>query len=674
VNTTTVAALAGSAIVQSTILVIARDADSARQATSGLNGYGIPFQTLLVPQAGVELPVLNTTSGGNFGGIIIVSGISYNYGETEGWHSALTQAQMDQLYDYQVTYSVRMVQYDVYPQPAFGTTVLGSCCDSGVEQTVSFTNTSSFTQAGFKTGAGMTTQGLFHYVAQVTDASTTWEIAQFAANSQYGSPSTAAVINDFAGREQMVFFISWATDWSATSNFLQHAYITWMTRGLYAGFRRVNLNTQVDDVLLGTEIYYPGAGTNSYRIDTADMNVIKAWVPQIQAKMNPGSWYRPEMGYNGNGNIIAVDPEDLLGVCQGGPIYTEYESTPLEFQKPLGTGETGWPTTPTTYPYTQDCLNRDPLSVWMKTASNRDTFLHLSHTFTHQAQNNATYDDIYKEIDWNQKWFDQTGIVNGNFSADALIPPAITGLHNGDALRAWWDNGLRNCVGDNSRPVLRNQQNYMWPYTTDVASNGFAGITVIPRWSLRIYYNCDTPACTLQEWIDTSAGSGDFNNLMASERADTMRHFFGLYRDGVMFHQLNLRVNGMDTLTTSDGTQVKSLFQFWIEEMVQEFQRLVNWPMLTLKQSDLAKAFTDRQARDACGYNMSWTMASGKITGLTVSANGNTCSAAIPVTVPGPVTSTQGFATEKVGNDPLTIWVKLTGSPVSFTLQTPISV
>lgn len=30
----------------------------------------------------------------------------------------------------------------------------------------------------------------------------------------------------------MVWFMSWATDWSQTSNYLQHAYIHWMTRGL----------------------------------------------------------------------------------------------------------------------------------------------------------------------------------------------------------------------------------------------------------------------------------------------------------------------------------------------------------------------------------------------------------------------------------------------------------
>lgn len=664
-----------SATVQSTILVIARDQSSANSASSGLNGYGIPFQTLIVPQSGTTLPALNSSSTvGNFGGIIVASGIAYDYGGTTGWQSALTQDQWNTLYAYQTAFGVRMVQYDVYPQPQYGTSVLGGCCNSGVEHLVSFSNTTGFPQAGIKSWAGVTTQGLYHYAAQVSDPTTTWEIAQFAPNSQFTTNTTAAVINNFNGRQQMVFFISWATDWSPTSNFLQHAYITWMTRGLYAGYRRVNLNTQIDDMFLYTDIYYPGNQTTNYRVTPTDMDVIKSWVPTIQAKMNPGSWYKPEIGHNGDGNIIAIDSNGSNdGICNGGPIYVNYYDTPLEFKKPLGTGTDGWPTTPTTYAYSNTCLNKDALKNWFATASNRDTFLHISHTFTHEGQDNATYNDIYKEINWNQQWLSQVSIASGNFTANGIIPPAITGLHNGDALQAWWDNGIRNCVGDNSRPPLVNQQNSMWPYITSVANDGFAGMTVIPRWPLRIYYNCDTPACTLQEWIDTSAGTGDFNNLMAQEKADTMRHFFGLRRDGNMFHQLNLRSTGMSAITTPYGTSVYTLLQAWVEQTVYEFTRLVNWPMQTLKQSDLAIAFTNRMTRDGCGYTMTYSVANNAITGVTVGATGNTCSAAIPVTVPGSVTNTQGFALEKVGNDPLTIWVKLSGSPVTFTLSSPVA-
>ena len=77
--------------------------------------------------------------------------------------------------------------------------------------------------------------------------------------------------------------------------------------------------------------------------------------------------------------------------------------------------------------------------------------------------------------------------------------------------------------------------------------------------------------------------------------------------------------------------------------------------------------------RDGCAYGLTYAVTSGSITGVTVTANGNTCSAPIPVTVPGAVTDTQGFTTEQVGSDPLTIWVQLSGSPVSFTLSQPVA-
>lgn len=80
-----------------------------------------------------------------------------------------------------------------------------------------------------------------------------------------------------------------------------------------------------------------------------------------------------------------------------------------------------------------------------------------------------------------------------------------------------------------------------------------------------------------------------------------------------------------------------------------------------------------RYTRDACNYSLSYATVNQKITAVTLSsANGNTCGTAIPVTFPVPPTSTQGFKTEQYGSDPLTVWVELQGSPVTFTLSTPI--
>jgi hypothetical protein len=579
--------------VLSNILVIAKDSSSAGSATSGLNAYGIPYTTLLVPQAGVPLPALNSSNVGNYGGIVVAAEVSYDYGGTTGYQSALTTDQWNQLYAYQLEYGVRMVQWDVYPGPKFGASAVdGGCCATGVEQLMSFTDTSDFPTAGLRTGATVSTQGLWHYAATITNTTSTKQIAKFAAGSGTSGDTTAAVINNFDGREQMAFFIGFATDWSATSNYLQHAWITWITRGLYAGHRRVNLNTQIDDMFLESDIYKPNGTT--FRIKVADMQGISAWVPTINAKMNPGSSYFVEVGHNGNGNIEQASNTDAGStVCKGGGI--EYDSppdTPLEFKKPLGTGTNLWAPNPTAYDWSTACTQLDALLNWWANPSNRDLYGHISHTFTHEEQNNATYSDIFKEISFNQAWLKQNGLDQAKwFTGNGIIPPAITGLHNGDALKAWWDNGIRNCVGDNTRPVLMNQQNPMWPYFTTVESDGFAGMQVNGRWATRIYYNCDLPDCTVQEWIDTSAGSGNFADLLAIEKADTMRHLFGLWHDGYMFHQANLRNSDVPPITINGVSAKYSIFQAWVETMVQEFVRLVDWPLVTLTHAEVCLPF-----------------------------------------------------------------------------------
>jgi hypothetical protein len=134
-------------------LIIARDEVAARQATTGLNAYGIPYFVLAVPQTGIDLPVLNSTAdSGNYGGIVILSEISYNYGTAgaENYHSALTDAQWLTLYTYQLGFGIRMVRIDVYPSPSTGTIPVTGCCADGQEQFVSFSNTSAFSTAGLR--------------------------------------------------------------------------------------------------------------------------------------------------------------------------------------------------------------------------------------------------------------------------------------------------------------------------------------------------------------------------------------------------------------------------------------------------------------------------------------------------------------------------------------------
>ncbi|KAL3422766.1 hypothetical protein PVAG01_06923 [Phlyctema vagabunda] len=661
--------------VSSTVLVIARSNATAYSGYSGLRAYRIPYQVLVVPQEGAILPALNSSlKVGNFGAIVILSEVSYDYG-TAGFRSALTSDQWLQLYTYQLAFGVRMVRIDVYPSADSGTEAQGGCCGAGIDQTVSISDTSNFPTAGLVKGALMSTTGLYHYPANIINTTLATEFAQFGIATGYPQVSTAGVINNIAGREQMVFFTSSATDWSETSNLLMHAWIHWATRGVYTGFRRVYFGTQVDDMMLRSGTYGSDA---VFRVRPGDMSNIRDWQVTLNKKLPGGSNYFMEIGYNGNGNIENSTYTDDAGsaACGQGPIeYDSQANTALEFQKPLGTGDDIWVTASKTYPFTTACTGRDPLLQWFSDPNNLNAFAHLSHTFSHESQNNATFNDINYEISWNQAWMKQVGITGAQrFSPKALIPPAITGLHNGDALRAWSVNGLTNCVGDNTRPVLANPDNEHWPLITSVANNGFDGMIVIPRFASRIYYNCDTMNCTVSEWIDTSAGVGDINTLLNLERQGSARQLLALRHDAYMFHQANLRNLDVDSVTINGVTSQLSLIQMWTETVAQEMIRVVNWPLISLKQDDLSAAFMSRMAADQCGVKMTYNMdpIAQTVNGVTVSTTGNTCSVPIPVTVPGTVTSTQGFQTEQLGNDPLTIWVKMAGSPVSFTLSSPV--
>ncbi|KAF7191174.1 hypothetical protein HII31_07534 [Pseudocercospora fuligena] len=672
--------------VRNTILVLAKNANDAYNAYSGLNGYGIPYEVLIVPSTGTTLPTLNSTStSGNYGGFIIVSELSYQT-SSGGWASGLTDDQFTQIYNYQKSFGVRMTRLDTYPWSAFGAKALGTgggCCESG-DQLVYFTNTTGFQTANIKSGssASMSTKAIWHYPSVVTDPTTTWEIAAYDPDSSgyVSNKTTAAVINDFNGRQQMVFFMGWATEWSATSTYLQHTYIHWMTRGLFIGARKTHLLNQIDDVHLRSAMYSPSG--KFYRTIPADYQAHADWQVNLNSRLPPGSSFFLELGHNGNGDIIAATNGTVDGPTLCSPNTAIYYSAPadttLEFQKPLGSGTSVWPTSPSNYTYSLACARIDDLARWFNDPINRENFAHVSHTFTHLHENNATYNDIFKEIYFNQLWLSQIGILDSpKFSPNGLIPPAITGLHNGDAIRAWSDNGIKYVVGDNSRPVLLSTASDFYPLISTLSSNGFDGEVIIPRWPTKIYYDCDLPACTTQEWTDLFGGTGSFTDLLAAEKSTTSRYLLALRHDPYMFHQANLRVNDVDPYTVGSQTGKMSLVMIWTETVLQEMMRLTNWPIITLKHDDIAKDFVNRIARDQCSPNLQWLYSSdgASIIGVTVGAgNGtNSCSVEIPVTFPGSA-SGGNARDDQVGSEPLIKWVTFSGQAQTFMLGSPISV
>ncbi|WAO91893.1 Hypothetical protein NCS54_00937800 [Fusarium falciforme] len=666
--------------VDSTILIFAKDEYAASSAGWGFEGYGIPFEKVLVPQTGFELPTLNSSSSrGNYGGIVVVDSVSYEY--SDGWRSAISTEQWEKIYEYQINFKVRLVRINEYPGPNFGTTASGAgCCAEGVDQLISLTDTSDFPTANLKTNAGLSTKGIWHYPATITDSNTK-QIAKFGPGGDYAEDTVAGVINTFEGREQFVWFIGWAADWSQTTNFLQHAHIHWITRGVFLGKRKVHLSTQVDDVQLATGLYFPAG--EEFKIRTDDLEGHVTWQTSLNARLPAGSDYWLEMAHNGNGDIIAAVEQptgDDLCVPDYAVDYDYPPDTPLEWTKPPGTGEDKWSDEFVygEYPWSETCAKLDDFASWFLDSDNLNAFAHLSHTFTHLELNNATYKDAAREIDFNRAWMSQMGIDQAQrYSTNGLVPPAITGLHNADVIKAWLDNQILYVVGDNTRTPLKNPNSKFWPLISTVEGNGYDGLVIVPRFATTIYYNCDTAECTTKEWIDTSGGSGDFTNLLDNARTENTRYLLGLQADPYMFHQANMRQVDMETITIGDQTGKMSLIMSWVETITQELYRLTDWPIVSLKHDDIAQYFLDRKTLDDCKPQLSYGFSDdGKtIESVTVTANGNTCDVPVPVTVPGGASASGGSSSsDTLGSEPTIEWVTLAGSPVTLTLSQPLTV
>lgn len=202
-----------------------------------------------------------------------------------------------------------------------------------------------------------------------------WEVARF------GNVGSAAVVNQIGGRQQMAWFMPFALDWSGTSNYLQHVWIHWLTRGLYLGFRRVYFSTQVDDMFLQTPLYTPKG--QSYRCTPEDLSLHVDWQATVNAKLPKGSEYFIEIGHNGNGDIeAATDTTQGARVCNPdtGIEYPDQIDGSPEYMKPPGSGTNLWPPTPTAYTWSLQCAQADELQNWFADEDNLNQFAHLSHT------------------------------------------------------------------------------------------------------------------------------------------------------------------------------------------------------------------------------------------------------------------------------------------------------
>ncbi|KAJ3277501.1 hypothetical protein HDU76_010339 [Blyttiomyces sp. JEL0837] len=201
------------------VLIISMAGDEA-PVVNTLTQYNTPYDVIYTTSAGFTsaLPALSSGTTG-FYKLVVMTYVPF-------WNPPLLQPIMN----YLSTFNGRLVRiYDI-PDSSLGVDfATGLGYDNG--QTISFAQTSFATDAGLSSGLVLSSSGLYHIPAKITDASLASAVLYFdpiAAGPTDQTVAAALIQNPRGGVafQQLSFFLPFAT-WSDTSKSLNQVWYSW---------------------------------------------------------------------------------------------------------------------------------------------------------------------------------------------------------------------------------------------------------------------------------------------------------------------------------------------------------------------------------------------------------------------------------------------------------------
>ena len=655
-------------------LVLSTAQTESDTITLNLNSYGIPYDLIEFTPSNMlkgNLTLYNDNNEPKYN-LVVINGGDLIFEVENLWISALSVEQWAYLEEYEAKNGIRRVvisedvsanrDVELNDPNNWGTAV----DDQPLMVEESNEVKKIFNDARVKITAPLNVNGIYHTRVNIVSNNTV-PFLYYADNGKKG-PVAATLTKYDDGREKMSFFFGFGV-WSQTSIILNHLWLTWATRSLYNGFRRVYFTPHIDDVFLSTEVVDPknnkSYGGITYRNTPEDLQKIAQFQKDVLKIMPEGSFYRVELAFNGNGALISGDYSQALEV--NGERYVD-----IEFVKEPGTGEKRWPKE--NYQLSSAALNalkKDTLySYFYQNTTAQQEFFWSSHTFTHENLDNAAKSDVDNEIRLNIEIAKSLGLTDKEYwSGGAIITPQISGLHNKDALDVFRQYGIQSATGDLSRPAICNNDNPYLPFYTTLESSNLEGFPIIPRTPTEVYYFCSTKEEDTwmynQLYRDYYGGDSTFDDLLQHESERTLLLMTKLRHEAHQFHQANLRYY------PKEGNHGESLLEDWTRSVVNLYTKYVDWPLISIKIDQQAETFLERAKLEACGHETKYVVENGKVVSISVSATKGECT--VPVTVPSGVDKSSlpsGATTEQIGKDPLTVWVPLKkGESKSFKLQ-----
>jgi len=617
-----------------------------------LNSYGIPFDSVTLP---INSVYLENENGALFNSIIV-----------EGASSSNFPAELKmQIENYQKKYNVRVAYLNSEPDTSKGfadatqvkTTTGVKLTSEGnklAEQIQMKGKDIVFDVPNSSIDYKGTLTPISHYEPTIADSTALKELLKF----NNTKASCAGALYDKEGINSMYLFIPFVD--SIVAFFTSHFWINWTTYGIVNGFRRIYLGVQVDDFFANNTVNQLLKEDRSFRTSVEDIQGIMEWQNTVADRMPKGSFYRTELAMNSIPILVSSEHKNLE--------IKNWTLTPKEdtYIKPLNEiGDQRWSGEEDTE-WDPEALRNDPLyDFFAQNPDNQDDFFWLSHTFSHENLDYASKFDVENEIGLNIKMGNKNYLdlyEKEWFSKNSVVCPEISGLHNGHCLEAFKEYNIIYGVGDTSRADITNMTNPYIPVVTTMETSNFDGFIIIPRQPTQVYWDIDTIEGTEMYYNNLYKSDLTWKQILDLEALHVAKLFLQLRHDPFMFHESNLRNADFPTVTINGASGHYGLLQQWVERIIEEITKYVDWPIISLKMDELVQTYIKRIDRVKCNpeYKMIINEDTRVIESIEIISSGE-CEVPLFINRNFEIDSKSVDSIEQIGNDPKTAWIKLIG-------------
>ncbi len=536
------------------LLVIAADGNETDfpAIKAFLNQLGIPYDTLIATQTTLAPSLLwDGDLHGYYQGIVLTTG-NLVYESSPGvWISAFDDTEWQALWEYEAMFKIRQVTS--YTLPA------GPPDNYGLQYVGYVDTTTSPLQANL-TADG---QQLFSYLNQSNPVTfrNAWVYLGRVVSPTVTTPLLVtsdgyaiASITQYPDGRQNLTVTAANNPYLVHSLTLSYGLINWVTKGMFLGERRVNMDVQVDDLLIDDDVWDTRALTDTtgltYRISGTDFQKLVTWQTNLQKQKNTPS-FMLDLAFNGEGSS-GIYPNDTL--------------------------------TPAVRAY-------------------KNRFNWVNHTYSHPNLDYITHTLALQELRQNNDFARKT-MGFSNYFGDAFVQPDISGTGNADFMQAARDFGLTAMITDTSRPGGDNPSPNSGYFSTLQPS-----ILIIPRRPTNLFYNLTTP----DEWVSeyncyygptgTCADGAwrywdrnlTYGEILDKESDVMLQYLLKWDLDPLMFHQANLRAY--------DGS--RSLLTDLLDATLAKYNQLYSLPVRNLTEHSLRVQMARRMDYDASGIRAS---------------------------------------------------------------------